>query len=83
MDDPSQRIENAKWFWLANRDPWSHNDPDRWKPYTDAESEVIEKAFQENKKSVGAGQFMIDLTQNIQYRISDPSKYRPVKRQIY
>ena len=75
--------EQARWFWLGNRDPWGHEDPDRWKPYTDAESSVIEQAFRDKKKMVAAGQYMVDLTQNIQYKIDDPSKYRPVKRQTF
>lgn len=78
----SESREQARWFWLANRDPWSHQDPDHWKPYTDAENSVIEEAFRKKKEMVAAGQYMIDLTQNTQYKITDPGKYRPVKRQI-
>jgi len=75
--------ENARWFWLANKGPWSHTDADHWKPYTDSESSVIEQAYQAGKQTVGAGQYIVDLTQNIQYKISDPSKQRPVKRQVF
>jgi len=80
MQDPN---EKARWFWLANKRPWSHQGADHWKPYTDAESSVIEEAYQASKQTVGAGDYIVDLTQNIQYKISDPSKQRPVKRQVY
>ena len=75
--------EKAQWFWLSKKDPWSHTEADRWKPYTRAENRVIEQAYQGNKETVGAGDYIVDLTQNIQYKISEESKQRPVKRKIY
>lgn len=75
--------EKARWYWLSNKRPWDHTEPDHWKPYTAAESRVIEDAYQKNNKTVGAGDYIVDLTQNIQYKISDESKQRPVKRKIF
>jgi len=71
------------WFWMANRHPANHTGPDIWKPYTNSENSIIEKAFQENKDSVGVGDYIVDFGRNIQYRISDHTKTRPIKREKY
>ncbi len=84
MQDP---LENSNrpgiWYWMSNKFPRSPSEPPMWKPYTESENIILEQAFAEGRKEAGVGDYVVDFSRNIQYKLSDNRKQRPIKREVY
>jgi len=79
----SNELQKGIWFWQANRNPSAHNEPDYWRPYTTAENAILEKAYHEGQRSAGVGDYVVDFDRGIQYKLSDHTKTRPIKRDCF
>jgi len=75
--------QNGKgnWSWQSDKNPSSHTGPDHWKPYTKAQNEIIEQAYEDGKDEVGVGDYVVDFDEGHQYKLSDNTKTRPIKRE--
>ena len=73
----STRIQ---WMWNANVDPFSKSQPADWKPYSDVENIIIEKAFQDGQNHAILDNYSIDFKNKIQILNKDDSKQRPIRR---
>jgi hypothetical protein len=74
-----RRPRKFHWYWNSNIDSWSSNDD--WMKFTDIENEIIEDAFDANKKEVKIdGGYIIDLKRQIQYNNLDDQKQQQIKR---
>ena len=77
-----QKGQRGTWYWQSNKNPGYYDEPDQWKQYTQAEQEIIEDAYQNDKDTVGVGDYILDFDQGIQYKISDNTKTRRIRRTI-
>ena len=75
--DPSKRVQ---WMWNASANPFSESQTPEWTLYTDMESIIIEKAFQEGRTHALLDNYSIDFKQNMQILNSDSNRQRPVMR---
>ena len=73
--------QNGVWYWQSDKNPSAHAGTDHWKPYTNEENTIIEDAFNDDKDCVGVGDYVVDFKRNVQYKITDNTKTRPVKRE--
>ncbi|CAF5097787.1 unnamed protein product, partial [Rotaria sp. Silwood1] len=73
---------NIQWYWKSRRDPWTSIDVNEWKPYSDDQNRIIEKAFRNNAEYVNLKEsdYIIDLKRLIQMNARDSTKQRPIKR---
>ena len=72
----------TQWMYNASENPFSKSKPAEWKPYSDVEMMIIEKAFQDGQKHAVLDTYTIDLKHKVQILNNDSSKQRPVKRFI-
>ncbi|CAF1371889.1 unnamed protein product [Didymodactylos carnosus] len=72
----------AQWYWKSNSDPWSVNEKEEWRRYSDIQSDIIEEAFNQktNKHLVELDNYWIDLNGSIQISKHDQNKRRQIKR---
>ncbi|CAF1131265.1 unnamed protein product [Didymodactylos carnosus] len=72
----------AEWYWQSNSDPWSPDEKQDWKKYSDIESEIIEGVFDANdaKGLAKLDNYLIDLNSSLQISKSDHNKESNVKR---
>lgn len=82
MCNRTDKGTSGTWKWQSNKNPGQHDEPNHWKKYTNAEQQVIEDAYQNDKDSVGVGDYVVDFDQGIQYKISDPTKTRRIRRVV-
>ncbi|CAF3877008.1 unnamed protein product [Rotaria sp. Silwood1] len=60
--------------------PWS-DEPEQWQKYTDAENEIIEDAYKEQRPQVKIDDgYVLDFKQQIQYEKDDQHRQHPIKR---
>jgi hypothetical protein len=68
-------------FWYFQADGFSSNESGiEWVKYRDIEMEIIEDAYQEDKVEVFLDRYRIDLKAFVQFKESDPTQQRPVRR---
>lgn len=73
------RARNFQWYWNSAMNPWSSDES--WIKYTDIENEIIEDAYEAKKLEVEIdNDYIISLKYKVQYKTSDKSKQRPLKR---
>ncbi|UJR19780.1 hypothetical protein I4U23_022914 [Adineta vaga] len=72
-------ISRALWYFKGG-DPWSEDTNNEWIKYRDIEMQIIEEAYQQGKVEVLLDKYRIDLKEFIQFKRSDSSKQRPVRR---
>jgi hypothetical protein len=80
MCNRTDKGQRGTWSWQSNKNPGQHDEPDHWKTYTGNEQAIIEDAYQNDKDSVGVGDYIVDFDQGIQYKISDHTKTRRIRR---
>ncbi|CAF0749301.1 unnamed protein product [Didymodactylos carnosus] len=68
------------WYWKSNANPFSSTEPAEWSRFSDIENEIIEDAFQHNKKEVLLDNHSIDFKLELQINKSDKTRQRPVLR---
>ena len=79
----SNNIQQGIWYWKSNKHPASNYEPDTWRPYTTAENAILEKAWNEKQNTAGVGDYVVDFRRGIQYKLSDHTKTRPIKRETF
>ncbi|CAF0885469.1 unnamed protein product [Didymodactylos carnosus] len=80
VNDDSQ----AQWYWKSNPNSWTINEKEEWRRYSDIQSDIIEKAFNQKKKTklVELDNYWIDLNDLIQISKHDKNKQRQIKRML-
>ncbi|CAF1569141.1 unnamed protein product [Rotaria magnacalcarata] len=78
----SSSTSRIVWKWKSNTQPWSNVEPDTWEQYSDIENYMIENAYKKNESQVQLDHFWIDFNNQIQIKIDNPNKKRPIKREI-
>ncbi len=69
------------WYFKSGK-AWSRNSNAKWTKYRDIEMQIIEEAYQQGKSEVLLDRYRIDLKVLIQFNRANPSKQRPVRRQL-
>ena len=70
-------------MWKSNVDPWSTEEPEEWKNFSDIENLLIEEAATKKKEeTVILDDYHVDLKRNVQISNYDVNKQRPVKRTV-
>ncbi|CAF1434180.1 unnamed protein product, partial [Didymodactylos carnosus] len=73
--------KKVDWYFNAGPDPWSKPIVPQWKPYSPADCEKIEQAFQNKQDTVDIGNYTIRLGTNpVQISKVDEKKQRQVAR---
>lgn len=70
-----------EWVWKSNADPWG-SEPAEWCAYSDVETAIIEKAFQQKRPEAVLDNYTVLFDELVQVSRDDTSKKRPVKRVI-
>jgi hypothetical protein len=73
---------NMAFWYFKSGDPWSQESNDQWIKYRDIEMQIIEEAYQQGKAEVLLDKYRINLKKFIQFNRINPSKQRPVRRQL-
>ena len=76
----SRSAQRQVWYWKSNPNPWAVNETEEWTPYNDVENEIIEDSFKQRFQIVQLDDYWIEFKLGIQYRKTDDSKQRPIKR---
>ena len=71
----------ACWSFKGNN-PWLQDSGTEWVPYRDIEMQIIEEAYQQGKLEVLLDNYRIDLKEFLQFKRTDASKQRPVRRRL-
>ncbi|UJR14429.1 hypothetical protein I4U23_001426 [Adineta vaga] len=74
------RSSRIQWMWKSNTDPFSKSEPAEWKPYSDVENIIIERAYMADNIEVELDEYTINFNDGIQSSNFDNNKQRPVKR---
>jgi hypothetical protein len=69
------------WYFKSGK-AWSRHSNAKWTKYRDIEMQIIEEAYQQGKSEVLLDKYRIDLKILIQFHRANPSKQRPVRRQL-
>ena len=77
----SSSNKRVLWFWQSNASPWKQNETKQWSRYSDFEVEHIEEAFQNGQKESELNDYVINFEQKIQFKKTNPTRQRPVKRE--
>ncbi|CAF1499275.1 unnamed protein product, partial [Rotaria sp. Silwood1] len=74
--------KQAKWYWKSNPNAASTHEKEEWMSYSDIESEIIEKAFNDKHKTtlVELDDYWIDLNNSIAISKHGYNKLTPIKR---
>lgn len=76
----SNSSKSVQWQWQSNRNPWSNSKPTEWKSYSDAENEIIEDAFCNEKRGVMLERCQIDFIYRVQISNNKKKNKRRIKR---
>ncbi|CAF1547500.1 unnamed protein product [Adineta ricciae] len=76
---PKQHIE---WEWKSNDNVWSFEESEKWTPYCDIDSAIIEEAFQEKLPEAILDDYHIVFEQLRQISNNDEMSQRPVRRSV-
>ncbi|CAF1058953.1 unnamed protein product [Adineta steineri] len=74
-------LKDVEWKWQSNENPFSEESAE-WKPYSDLENLIIERALKNKQQRAFLDGHIIDLESNLQVLSTDHSKQRPIKRVI-
>ncbi|CAF3900390.1 unnamed protein product [Adineta steineri] len=72
-------LKDVEWKWQSNENPFSEESAE-WKPYSDLENLIIERALKNKQQRAFLDGHIIDLESNLQVLSTDHSKQRPIKR---
>ncbi len=73
----------VEWMWKANLDPFSSDEIEEWRPYSEEDCEIIEEASRNGERYAHLLNYSIDLKNHLQILKKDRTKRRPVKREEY
>jgi hypothetical protein len=68
-------------MWKSNLDPFSPDEIEEWRPYSEEDCEIIEEADRNGERFAYLANYSIDLKKRLQILNKDRTKRRPVKRE--
>ncbi|CAF1147569.1 unnamed protein product [Didymodactylos carnosus] len=69
------------WFWKSNTNPWLAGEAEKWTPYPESISNLIERGYKEQKSEVIIDRYhKIDIGRRLQIDSDDLNKQRPIRR---
>jgi hypothetical protein len=70
-----------EWIWQSNLNPYSSNEAEEWRSYSEKDCEIIEEAYMNREHYAYLANYSIDLKELVQILNKNPTKRRPVKRE--
>jgi hypothetical protein len=67
-------------MWKSNEDPWNSSQKEEWRSYSDAETAIIEEAYQKKLSEALIDDYHINFKNSVQISNSNEHNQRPVKR---